>query len=957
MFRVEVYSRGTDMKGESLRKSFEEDLGIKAEAVTTAEVYTITGVQGEDEANRIASELLSEPLVSTYFIGSRRHDASWVLEVAYKPGVQDPAELSAVKAIMDLGLNVESVKTSKKIIIRGVSEGYIKKIAGFIANSTIQDCIYGYGETMKEEMLQKQPLRINVEGGGIAVVDVLGSDDEALLRLSRSSLLALNLEEMRAIKAHFKKLGRNPTDAEIEAIAQTWSEHCKHKTFNAEIEYVEGDGGDGDGGKKELIRNLFKETIVAATGRIKKDWLVSVFKDNAGIIRFDENSSVAFKVETHNHPSALDPYGGAGTGIGGVIRDVLGAGLGAKPIFSTDVFCFASPYYGGQVPGRILHPKRIMKGVVAGVRDYGNRMGIPTVNGAIIFHDDFLGAPLVFCGTAGMLPKGMESKKASPGELIVAVGGRTGRDGIHGATFSSAVLDSSSPASAVQIGNAIEEKKMLDALLAARDKKLYSCITDCGAGGFSSAVGEMAENTGASVQLEKAPLKYEGLKPWEIWLSESQERMVVSVPKRNLDAFMDICKKEDTEAAVIGEFTGDKKLRVSHNGKAVVELDMDFLHSGLPKTKRKAVWRKPQLKEPGVDEKGDYADTLKQLLSHPTIASKEWVIRQYDHEVQAATVIKPLTGAANDGPSDAAVIKPLFDSYNGIVVANGINPRYSSIDTYWMAASAIDEALRNIVASGGNLQHTAILDNFCWGNVQEEEKLGSLVRAAKACHDFAILFETPFISGKDSLHNEFVIGNRKMSIPDTLLISAISVVDDVRKCITMDAKKEGNIIYIIGKTYDELGGSYYYELLGHTGANAPIVRKEARQTFEKLSSAIRKGLVRSCHDCSEGGLAVAAAEMAFAGNLGMKIDLGKVPYDGDKRADKILFSESNSRFVVEICELKEADFEKEMQGVAISRIGEITADKKLTITGLNTATVIDADISELKDCWQKTFRW
>ncbi len=943
MLRVEVYRKGRDIRAESFRKSFAEDLGIFAESIVTAEVYSMDGIRDDEEFKLVVDELLNEPLVSTMFIGNKPQKGMWIFEVAYRPGVQDPAELSAIKAISDLGANIYSVKTSFKLAVKGINKNDAAKISKYVANEIIQECHYNY------EFVNYEPKSVAELKDEIAEVDILEADDERLLQISKDYSLKLNLEEMKAVKKYFFSKGRNPTDGEISCIAQTWSEHCKHKTFNSEFEF-------DNNGVTEVIPNLFKDTIVAATSKIKKDWYVSVFKDNAGIIKFDREFNVAFKVETHNHPSALDPYGGAGTGIGGVIRDILGAGLGAWPIFSTDVFCFAPPDYKGEIPEKILHPKRIMKGVVSGVRDYGNRIGIPTINGAIIFHDDYLGAPLVYCGTAGIIPKGMEGKKASPGELIVVVGGRTGRDGIHGATFSSEVLDETSSGAAVQIGNAIEEKKLLDAIIEARDKKLYTCITDCGGGGFSSAIGEMAKDTGARIFLEKAPLKYSGLKPWEIWLSESQERMIVTVPKEKIDEFLEICAKEDSEAAIIGEITDTKSLEVLHNGRQLIDMDMDFLHDGIPKSRKKAAWKKPELEEPVIRQQDSYTETLKQLLSHPTIASKEWVIRQYDHEVQAATVIKPLVGIANDGPGDASVVRPIPDSWKGVMVSNGINPRYGFIDPYWMAASAIDESLRNIIATGGNIKHTAILDNFCWASSKDEEKLGSLVLAAKACHDFATIFNVPFISGKDSLNNEFIANGKRIRIPDTLLISAISVVDDIRKCITMDAKAAGNSIYIIGKTYDELGGSHYYELNNEIGKNVPTVRQDAVIVFERLSNAIALGLVRSCHDLSEGGLAVSAAEMAFAGGLGMAIELEKFPYDGERRNDKLLFSESNSRFIVEIEKGKEKDFENVMGG-ASARIGELKSEPYLAIKGFGGKNVIDCPIEELKNSWQQTFRW
>ncbi|MBI3034184.1 phosphoribosylformylglycinamidine synthase subunit PurL [Candidatus Woesearchaeota archaeon] len=945
MPRIEIYPKGKDLRGESLKNALSEDLGISCKMVSVADVYTIEGVD-ENQAKAIAEELLTERLVQEHFIGNKGFKGCWIIEIAYRRGVQDPVELSAMEAIAGIGIDAGSVKTSQKVIVEGIGEPDAGRIGKFLSNEIIQDCTVGY----ETSATKTAPLSGHSVEPRVETIDLADADETELMRISREGLLSLNIEEMKTIRDYFREIKRNPTDGELETIAQTWSEHCKHKTFNSEVEYLED-------GKRQLIRNLFKETIVAATESLNKDWLVSVFSDNAGIIRFTDNVNVAFKVETHNHPSALDPYGGAGTGIGGVIRDILAAGLGAKPIFNTDVFCFAPPNYKGKIPEKILHPKRIMKGVVNAVRDYGNRMGIPTVNGAIIFHDNYLGAPLVYCGTAGIIPDGMEKKRISEGELLVVIGGRTGRDGIHGATFSSAELDEDSPSSAVQIGNAIEEKKFMDAMLEARDKGLYTFVSDCGGGGFSSAIGEMAKDTGVRVFLDRVPLKHQAMVPWEIWVSESQERMVFSVPTGNVDEFIRICRKEGTEATIIGEFTGNKRLEVYYGTKRVIDLDMEFLHQGLPKRSRKAVWKTPMLKEPDFREEKDYTPALKSILSHPSIASKEWVIRQYDHEVQAATILKPLVGAFNDGPSDAAVIKPLFDSWRGIVVSNGINPRYSLIDPYWMAASAIDEALRNAVAAGGNPAHTAILDNFCWGGVSSEESMGRLTRAAKACREFAVMLELPYISGKDSLNNAFNIERKTITIPDTLLISAVSVTDDIRKTVSMDAKKAGNSIYIVGATYDELGGSYFYGLKNETGANVPRVRDSAPIVFEKMSSAISKGLVRSCHDCSEGGIAVAAAEMAFSGDLGMKLSLAAVPYEGDKKNYKLLFSESNTRFIAEVEKGREKEFESAMKPAPTARVGELSDDRLFSVKGLDGEIAISARISELKDSWQQTFRW
>ncbi|HMP08291.1 MAG TPA: AIR synthase-related protein, partial [Lacipirellulaceae bacterium] len=668
-----------------------------------------------------------------------------------KPGVMDPVARSAEAAVRDCGLAVDAVRTLRKYWIGGVSAEAARALAAAVlANDAIEQVIVG-------------PLPFSALDSGseyrfeLKTVPIRSLDDQGLMQLSRSGQLYLQLAEMQTIRDYFAELGRDPTDIELETLAQTWSEHCSHKTLAGRIAYRDDRGA-------RQFENMLKETIFAATVELRRrwgdrDWCVSVFQDNAGIVRFDEEFNVAFKVETHNHPSALEPYGGANTGLGGVIRDIMGTGLGAKPICSTDVFCFAPPDTPpDSLPPGVLHPQLVMRGVVEGVRDYGNRMGIPTVNGAVYFDPRYLGNPLVYCGNVGLIPREMSFKAARPDDLIVAIGGRTGRDGIHGATFSSAELTHESESlsgGAVQIGNAIEEKKVLDVLLAARDRGLYTAVTDCGAGGFSSAVGEMGEAIGAEVRLDWAPVKYAGLSYTEIWISEAQERMVVSVPEEHWTALHELCASEDVEATIIGRFTPTGRLTLKYQDHQVGELPMEFLHKGRPPVVRQAEFSPPPDRpQPPVD-RDDYTADLLRILSSPNVASKEWIIRQYDHEVQGGSVVKPLVGVAGDGPSDAAVVRPVLGSPRGIVVACGMNPRYGDFDPYDMAASAIDEAIRNCVAVGADPARIALLDNFCWGDCERPETLGSLVRAALACHDASLALEAPFISGKDSLNNEF----------------------------------------------------------------------------------------------------------------------------------------------------------------------------------------------------------
>ncbi len=783
----------------------------------------------------------------------------------------------------------------------------------------------------------------------ISRIEILGKSDEDLLKISKDYLLALNLEEMRKIQGYFSKKKMNPTDVELETIAQTWSEHCVHKTFKGIIKTP-----------KREIDGLLKTFIAKATKELNLPWCKVVFKDNAGIIEFDDKFDIAMKVETHNHPTALDPYGGAGTGSGGVFRDVIG--VGAKPILSTDVLFFGPiDYPVEKLPKGVMHPKRLMKGAVAGIRDYGNKMGIPTANGGIGFNQGYIGNPLVYAGCVGTIQKGKYIKNPKPGDVILLVGGKTGRDGIHGVTFASLELTTESEktsSGAVQIGNPIEEKKVLDGILRARDahiEPLYSAITDCGGGGLSSAAGEMGKDIGIIVDLDKVPLKYEGLEPWEIWISEAQERMLLAVPKANLKEILEIFQTENSEATVIGEFTGDKKLVLRYKEEVVADLDMDFVHNQIPRVVRKAEWKKPKYPEPKIPDKDDLTEDLMKILALPNVSSKEWVIRQYDHEVQAKMVLKPLQGINQDGPGDACVIKPVENSWKVIVVSNGVNPNYS-IDPYNMTLSAIDEAIRNNICCGG--RRIALLDNFSWDDPEREDSLGRLVEACKGCYDGAIGFETPFISGKDSLYNEYITDKgKRIAIPSTLLISAIGIIPDVRKAISMDVKEIGNPVYIIGETKDELGGSHYYMIHGFKGNRVPSVDlKKTKKSFDSLIKAMDKGFVKACHDCSEGGIGVTASEMAFAGNLGMAIHLDRVPTSLN-RNDKILFSESNSRFLVEVDKGKQKEFEKIIEGNSFARIGEVTEVKRLVIIGLKGNPIVEEDINELKKVWKSTFDW
>jgi phosphoribosylformylglycinamidine synthase II len=949
-WRVEVFRRpeAGDPEGAHAVAALAE-LGLgPVRSARLGRGYLLSPALADDDVRRAARELFADPVLDELRVvapgraPAPRPSGVHRLLVARRPGVMDPVALTVERTLERSGLAPAGVRaaTYQAWELEGkLGAAELAAIGRLFANEVIEEILVD-DEALHFERPQARA------GRGAVALPLRDADDEALARTSREGELSLSLEEMRAIREHYRSLGRDPSVCEIETLAQTWSEHCKHKTFKGIL--------DVDG---ERIDDLLKHTIQAATVELARPWCVSVFADNAGVIEFDEGWHVAFKVETHNHPSAIDPYGGAGTGIGGVVRDILGVGLGAKPIANLDAF-FVGPLDlpPGDLPAGSMHPRRILRGVVAGVRDYGNRMGIPTVSGGVWEHPRYVGNPLVYAGTVGLMPEGCAHKEVRPGDAIVLVGGRTGRDGIHGATFSSAELHEASAqvsSSAVQIGDPITEKRVLDGLLCARDRRLYRSVTDCGAGGLSSAVGEMGETTGAVVEIERVPLKYPGLSAAEIWISEAQERMVLAVPPESVEACLAVFAAEDVEATVIGRFGDDRRLVILDHGEVVCDLDMHFLHRGTPRPVRRATIVRREIADPGCPPCADPGGALLALCSSTDVASKEWIVRQYDHEVQGTSVLKPLVGERADGPGDAAVLRPLPGSKCGIAIACGAAPRYGLLDPWAMASAAIDEALRNVTAVGGDPARTAILDNFSWGNCERASTLGDLVQAARACYATAKAFGTPFISGKDSLNNEYSSGGETISIPPTLLVSALAIVPDVSRAVSMDLKRAGSAVYLVGLTHAELGGSHYLALAGLDGGRVPRPDlKLAPRQLRALSSAIATGLVRSCHDLSEGGLAVAAAEMAFAGELGLVIELARVPVsalapDCDPEAVR-LFSQSCSRFLVEVSTSDAPAFERLFEGLDCARVGRVQEDPRLVVLGLDGAPCIDLAAGELR---------
>ncbi len=975
-----------DVSGSRVREDAHKFLHLNTGLVKSSKVFSILYDLSPQQVEAFANESLKDAILHDVYINElfTHPDFKSQLVISKLPGVTDDEGVSAQKTLCDY-FNIP-FDYSRQIIFthevfyfeKELDRGQLESIASeLLGNPLINHFEFGFdGQIHFVPEVQMQA------DTSTETIDIF-VDDEELLKLSKDLLLALDLKEMQAIQDYFKDeqvlaarkqagLPELPTDAELEILAQTWSEHCKHKEFSAKISYK-----DLDSGEEKEIDSLFKTYIQGSTKKISeqlkakgKHWLLKVFSDNAGVVRIDDERVFIWKVETHNSPSALDPYGGALTGIVGVNRDPLGTGIGGgKLLFNTNVLCFGSPYYEGQLlPGQ-LHPRRIMSGVVKGIEDGGNKSGIPTVNGSIVFDERYSGKPLVFAGTGAVMDadyKGVDSwnKPIDNGDRIIMAGGRVGKDGIHGATFSSMEIDEHSPRSAVQIGSPITQKNMSDFMIRAAKEGLIKSSTDNGAGGLSSSIGELATITGgAVVELHKVPLKYAGLKPWEIFVSESQERMSLVVEPQNVDALFKMAAEYEVELTDIGYFNASGFLEVLYETERICYLDLDFLHDGVPKKHLVAEWRAPKLSEPSLPTDLNYNELLLKLLGSLNICSREPVVRRYDHEVKGKSVIKPLMGEKGLAPQDAAVMRLDFESYAGLAVANGILPRYGDIDAYEMSAGSFDEALRSIIAVGGELPDETdeengfwtVNDNFCVpDSVFNEEsnpdgryKMAQLIKMNEALYDSSTFFNIPMTSGKDSMKNDFIKGKVKISVPPTILYSMVAKVPDVRKTVTAEFKQAGDLIYLVGKTYDELGGSEFYKLFNELGANVPRVRREdARRTYSKMMQANRAGLIASAHDISDGGLAVALAESAFGGNVGTDVTL---PDDG-LSLNAVLFAESHSRFVVSIAPEHRTAFEG-IFGGDVCYLGEVTAEPNVTIQ-LNGKIIIELPIEEMLRSWR-----
>ena len=989
--RVEVTPRRgegmRDVRGDSIRRQLVTDYAVQFNQVRSVVGFLISAAISEEEITTRVDDLFADPVIEVSKVGGSILDdeqyfsdkPEHTITIGFKPGVTDNPGKAALDGLLtvfpEAGIDADISTYITYAFFDGPSDIDGNWLANKLHNALIERAIVSNSENSHPSIDYPEMEQSQYQPPSIVNLEI---PDEDLIELSDKGLLALNLEEMTTIRDHYRdseirtareKVSINvdaPTDVELECLAQTWSEHCKHKIFAAKIHHI-----DDETGEDSIIDSLFKTHIMKPTLEMQEevDWLLSVFHDNSGVISWDDEWSICMKAETHNSPSALDPFGGAMTGIVGVNRDILGTGLGARPIANTDVFCFGPPDWQGDLPENLFPPARVLRGVHAGVRVGGNESGIPTVNGAMVFDDRYIGKPLVYCGTIGIMPRllpdGRESHIKTPNadDIVYMVGGKVGADGIHGATFSSLELTENSPSSAVQIGDPITQKKMVDMILEARDLGLITCITDNGAGGLSSSIGEMAEYTGGcKIDLSKVPLKQSGLSAWEILVSESQERMTVAVKPEDCAAFEELSNLHEVESTPVATFTNTGIFHVCYGDDTVAYLPIEFLHNGVPQLQLESQWTKPVMKQFTPPLESNHSQMLLQMLARPNIASKETWVRQYDHEVIAQTAIKPFVGVERDGPGDAGLIAPIHGSPHGIVVSCGIQPRYSDIDAGAMAAAAIDEAVRNAVCAGVDVNLMAGLDNFCWPDSIESEKtpdgkfkLAQLVRANRELERVCRAYRLPCVSGKDSMKNDYGSGENKISIPPTLLFTLFGDQPDVRYTATSDLKHVGERLYILGDSNEELGASELAFMLNESGQADGIGGEVPRlenpkinlARYQALSEAIRSGLIRTAHDCSEGGLAIAIAEMCIGGRLGALVDIDGI---GDGSVYGRLWGESLGRIIVGVSPHEEEKFFDIMEGHQLHLLGVVVESDLSIVDGFDD--LVSGNINEMVSAWK-----
>ncbi len=976
-----------DAEGEGIRRKAREYFGLEMERVRVLRVLMLDLDLPWETLEAIRTEIFTHPTTQVSGFHTLARDFDGAVWVGFRPGVRDTAGAvaqDAIEAFLNRKLPDEAaVYTSKLFLFYGQSltDERLTRIAReLLANDMIQqfqvfspddwDLAQGIGLILPRVHLDRP-----------TAVEVFEIDSLDTLRdLSRRRHLALRDADLPIIREYFNRTevrGRRaaaglgaPTDVELEYLAQARSDHCNHNTFRGRFHYL-----DLGTGERQLLENPFKTCIEAPTRELAKTkpWIVSVLWDNAGVGQFDDEFAYVIKGETHNSPSNLEAYGGSLTGIVGVYRDPMGTGKGAKLVGGLWGFCVGPRDYGGPLQPR-LHPRRLLDGVIEGVKDGGNKSGIPTVNGALYFDGSYLGKCLVFVGALGLLPLEINGqpgaeKTARPGDLVVMCGGRVGIDGIHGVTASSEVASPGTPAGHVQIGDPYTQKNMHDFLLEARDLGLINFITDCGGGGLSSAVGESARMAGGvEVRLEAVPLKYPGLDPWEIWVSESQERMVVAISPEAKPQFLRLARKHAVEATVIGHYTDTGVLQVSHRGRNCAYMDLSFLEEDFPAWEFEAEWLAPEsrLQEPVLGEPADHLQLLLTMLDRPNLSAREWITRQYDHEVQGTSALKPLVGERVQVPDDAAVLRPRLDSHRGLAVSLALNPAYSQIDTYHMVAVTIDEAVRRLLAVGGTLDHLGGVDNFCWpsveyhptGNPDGKYKAAQLVRACWALRDLCKAYGIPLLSGKDSMYVDGVLPgafgemHRVSGLP-TLFFTAVSLLDDVRRAVTPDLKAPGDLLYVLGETRPELGGSELYEVLGYVGQSVPEVRPQEFLTYYRLlEQAIREELLASCSALRRGGLMASLALTALAGGMGVEADLSPMAPGGPAHVP--MYSESAGRFLLSVAPEHQSRLEELFRGQPFHPIGRVRPDRTFQVSRAQQP-LLEATLDALQTAWQRRF--
>jgi len=989
-----------DAEASSLIKKAGSYFGIDIESARCIHIVTIESDLDAQQLEQAKDEIFTNPVTQYSSLTPLDIDFHWCIWVGYRPGVKDNPGATAMEAVTDhLGKTFDSdegIYTSKRYCLTGenLTKEDVEKISSeILSNSIIQQFkIYSFDQWDKTIGPDVKPAKVILDHTPcFETIDI--DSDEQLQQISDERNLALNPRDIPVIREYFldpdvlesrKTAGLSkPTDIELEYISQARSDHCNHNTFQGIFKYT-------DASTNEIVieNNLFKTYIKEPTLKLKeeKDWVVSVLWDNAGVGKFDDKNNYVVTGETHNSPSNMEAYGGAITGIVGVYRDPMGTGLGSKLFMGSFGFCVGDVEYDGPLKPP-LHPRRLLDGVIEGVKDGGNKSGVPTTFGQTLFNSGYMGKSLVFVTALGIMPNTVNNapshkKTTSPGELIVMSGGRVGKDGIHGVTASSESYSENTPAGHVQIGDPYTQKKMHDFLLDCRDENLIPFITDNGGGGLSSSVGESAMlSNGCEVWLDKVPLKYEGLDMWEIWISESQERMTISVKPEDIDRFMELSDLHEVESTVIGVYTDTGKLHIKYKDETCAYVDMDLLDKGFPSWQFDAVWMPPLqrgLTEPVISSAVDLNGLMLKMLARPNICSKEWILRQYDHEVQGGSVIKPLVGIHHDIPSDASVTRPVLDSQKGLAFSQSLLPWYSKIDAYHMMTCTIDEAVRRLIAVGADFNQIGGLDNFCWPNIQfdseknpdGEFKAAQLVRSCRALKEACEKYEIPLLSGKDSMyvdgHLEGEFGERtKVSALETVQFSATAIVEDISKCLTMEPKVSGDLVYVLGATANELGASEYYEMYDKTGCNVPNVDfSRFKVVYKAVQAAIEKELLASCHAVGRGGLGMHLSMMTLAGGLGLEIKLADLLTDdglGQLNDSTCMFSESAGRFIVTISPENKSIFEKLFKGMAFSCVGTVTDNhdhlkiSSLDGSNLGNKGLVDLSKTDLGTAFNKTF--